>query len=80
MNKLSKLLAEARNNPGGLSFSDFESLMNQAGWRFDRQRGSHRIWYSPERLMLSVQPRRNKAKSYQVRQFLQIYEKETSSG
>jgi len=65
-----KLLEDARNNPGGISFKDFEQLMRLSGWRFKRQKGSHRLWASPRGQLLPVQPRGSKAKDYQVRQFL----------
>ena len=38
-----KTLAKARNNPAGLRFSEFESLVEAFGFSLDRQTGSHRI-------------------------------------
>ncbi len=71
MTKREKLLARARNNPKDLTFDDFHTLLRQAGWTFDQQKGSHQIWYSPNRRRLPVQPGKNgKAKGYQVEQFL----------
>ncbi|MCF8131122.1 MAG: type II toxin-antitoxin system HicA family toxin [Deltaproteobacteria bacterium] len=71
MSKREKLLAHAVNNPKSLSFGEFQTLLRQAGWIFDHQKGSHRIWYSPDRQRLSIQEGRNgKAKGYQVEQFL----------
>jgi predicted RNA binding protein YcfA (HicA-like mRNA interferase family) len=77
VDRLERLLESARNNPNGLSFKDFEALLKQARWRFDRQKGSHRIWYSPKNLLISIQSRGGKAKGYQVRQFLEVYDRET---
>ncbi len=77
MTNRQKLLEKAARNPKGLRFKEFESLLNQCGWTFDRQRGSHRIWYSPVGFRLSVQARGNMAKGYQVEQFLKQYEGET---
>jgi predicted RNA binding protein YcfA (HicA-like mRNA interferase family) len=77
MDKAEKLLEEARDNPGGLSFTDFEHLMELKGWVFKRQRGSHRLWRSPAGQTLPVQPRGNKAKDYQVRQFLKQLDAES---
>jgi len=75
MTKREKLLVRARNNPNGLSFAEFQTLLRQAGWIFDHQKGSHQIWYSPKRLRLPIQETRNgKAKGYQVEQFLSQYE------
>jgi predicted RNA binding protein YcfA (HicA-like mRNA interferase family) len=78
MGRLEKLLAAARNNPNGLSFKDFEAMLKLARWRFDRQKGSHQIWYSPRHSLLSVQPRGAKAKGYQVKQFLEVFDRESN--
>ncbi len=78
MDRLEKLLAAARNNPSGLSFKDFEALLKRARWKFDRQKGSHQIWYSPKNSLISIQPRGGKAKGYQVRQFLEVYDRESN--
>lgn len=75
-----KLLEQAQRNPKGLKFNDFETLLRQCEWTFDRQRSSHRIWYSPTGYRLSIQPRGNMAKGYQVGQFLKQYEEETRRG
>ena len=75
--KKEKLLEKANRNPKGLRFSEFENLLSMCGWVFDHQTGSHRIWYSPDRVRLSIQPtKNNEAKSYQVKQFLATQEKE----
>ena len=75
-----KLLDKAIRNSNGLRFNEFETLLKQSGWTFDRQRGSHRIWYSSQGVRLSIQPKGNRAKGYQVEQFLQYYEEEQSDG
>lgn len=75
-----KLLDQAKRNPKSLHFADFESLLRQCNWIFDRQRGSHRIWYSPTRFRISIQKRGYMAKGYQVEQFLKQYEEETGRG
>jgi hypothetical protein len=81
MPKTEKLLAKARNNPGGLSFDEFKMLLSRCGWLFDHQSGSHEIWFSPERKRLPIQPASNgKAKAYQIRQFLKIQDEEESNG
>jgi hypothetical protein len=77
MTQRDKLLARALNNPRGLSFAELEALLRHAGWIFDHQTGSHRIWYSPTGYRLSIQQGRDgKAKGYQVEQFLAQYEVE----
>lgn len=73
MDKKDKLLKKAKNNPQGLRFSEFETLLGLCDWIFDHQTGSHRIWYSPTKVRLSIQPTKNgEAKTYQVRQFLSL--------
>ena len=75
MTKREKLLKRAVNNPNGLSFGEFQTLLRQAGWIFDHQKGSHQIWYSPDRRRLPIQEAKNgKAKGYQVEQFLTQYQ------
>jgi len=75
MTKREKLLKRAMNNPKDLSFGEFQTLLRQAGWIFDHQKGSHQIWYSPDRRRLPIQEAKNgKAKGYQVEQFLTQYQ------
>lgn len=76
MTKREKLLTKAYNNPRGLSFDDFRTLLSQSGWQFEHQTGSHEIWYSPKGYRLSIQNRSGMAKGYQVQQFLNQYEVE----
>jgi predicted RNA binding protein YcfA (HicA-like mRNA interferase family) len=80
MRRRDRLLAKARNNPNGLRFGEFETLLSQCGWVFRRQTGSHRYWYSPQRYRLSIQLNGGKAKGYQVRQFLKRYDEEDADG
>ena len=49
--------------------------MRLCGWTFSRQAGSHRIWRSPNGYRHSVQPDGNKAKRYQVSQFLKRFDR-----
>lgn len=74
MTKTDKLLDKARNNPAGLGFDEFETLLGRLGWHKDRQSGSHRIYIAPGGQRLSIQPRGAQAKAYQVRQFLEIHD------
>ncbi|MFQ5661582.1 MAG: type II toxin-antitoxin system HicA family toxin [Gammaproteobacteria bacterium] len=76
MSKLDKLLAKARNNPEGLKFSEFESLLTLSGWQHVRTRGSHRIYKSAHGLRLPIQPDGKMAVGYQVKQFLKVYDNE----
>ncbi|MFM8330805.1 MAG: type II toxin-antitoxin system HicA family toxin [Candidatus Methylumidiphilus sp.] len=71
MTKRDKLLDQAFNNPAGLSFAEFQTLLSQADWEKRRQSGSHELWYSPQGFRLPIQRGDNgKAKDYQVKQFL----------
>ncbi len=56
MNRKEALFEKARRNPNGLKFSEFERVMRQSLWTQRRQRGSHRIWYSPGGYRLAIQP------------------------
>ena len=77
MGKTEKLLDKARNSPSGLKMQNFETLLRRCNWVRMRQEGSHRLWYSPQSFRLPIQPRKDgKAKAYQVRQFLEQYDKE----
>ena len=77
MNRREALLDKAKRNPNGFRFREFEQLMRQCGWTQRRQRGSHRVWYSPHGYRFTVQPNRSMAKAYQVRQFLMQYNQES---
>ena len=74
MTQRQKLLDKARNNPAGLSFAEFETLLEQSGWVFKRQSGSHRVWKAPTGQIVPVQTSGGKAKEYQVKQALKIME------
>ena len=76
MAKREKLLEKAKNNPRGLSYSDFETLLQQCDWLKDHQTGSHAIWNSPKKFRVSIQNRQGMAKEYQVKQFLSHYYEE----
>ncbi len=77
MTKREKLLHHALQNPEGLSFAEFQTLLRQCGWEKRRQAGSHELWYSPQGFRLPIQRGDNgKAKDYQVKQFLRRLETE----
>ena len=76
MGKQEKLLKHARNNPKGLSFDDFKTLLTRSQRTEDHQTGSHSIWYSPKRARLSIQNKNGMAKGYQVKQFLTQFDEE----
>jgi len=76
MRKKETLLLKAQDNPRGLKFNEFRSLLSCCGWIQDHQTGSHQIWYSPEKHRISIQNRKGQAKAYQVKQFLARYDYE----
>ena len=77
MTRRDNLLARAINNPKGLSFAELQTLLRQAGWTLDHQKGSHQIWYSPKGRRFAIQQAESgTAKGYQVEQFLVQYEVE----
>ena len=65
MSKQQKLLLKAINNPGGLKFEEFRTLLTFHNWVQDRQTGSHQIWYSKDRQRISIQNRNGQAKGEQ---------------
>jgi hypothetical protein len=76
-----KAFSPSHEQQKGLSFGKFQTLLRQAGWTFDHQKGSHQIWYSPTGYRLPLQEGRSgKAKGYQVEQFLEQYEVENEKG
>lgn len=76
MNQREKLLAKAKRTPDKLTFDELEKLLKSKGWTFARQKGSHRIWISPENELVPIQSFCKTAKSYQVRRILFIMERE----
>lgn len=76
MNQREKLLAKAKRTPDKLTFDELEKLLKSKGWTFARQKGSHRIWISPENELVPIQSFGKYAKSYQVRRILFIMERE----
>ncbi len=77
MTKKEKLEKKAKERPQNLTFEEFETLLRQSGWILSRQKGSHRLWCSPNDQLLPIQPRKDgKAKLYQVQQFLNYREEE----
>jgi predicted RNA binding protein YcfA (HicA-like mRNA interferase family) len=72
-----KLLLKAMNNPQGLRFGEFTSLIQAFGFVLDRQRGSHHLFVREDvRELVNVQPRSDgKAKTAQVKEFLDLVQR-----
>ena len=64
MTKKEKLWKKAQKSPQNLTFDEFETLLTQTGWTLNRQRGSHRLWYSPQwSVITNSTPQRWESKS-----------------
>lgn len=77
------LVVRARRNPAGLSFEDALILARQLGFQHIRTQGSHCIFHHPLAPQIRNQfpqplnlqrGKDGKAKSYQIRQLLQMAE------
>ena len=56
-----------------IKYSDFQNLIVDLGFEYQRQEGSHRIYRHPiHRVNMNIQPKGNKAKPYQVKQLRNI--------
>jgi len=52
-----------------IRYADFQSRITDLGFVFERQRGSHEVYYHDDiDEFMNIQPDGNKAKGYQVRQ------------
>ena len=71
MTRLAKLFERARNNPRGLSFREFERLLDAFGFVNERTVGSHRHYVHPKVPdILTVLSDGKDVKPYLVRRFL----------
>lgn len=75
MTQIEKLYARLVANRASMRFSDFQRILKSFGFALDRINGSHHIYKHPNvNRMLSIQPRGDKAKPYQIDQFLDMVE------
>lgn len=76
MTRTDKLYAKLLANPRAtISFRDFEKLLRAFGFEHARTSGSHRQYVHPKlNRPLPVQPSAKDAKSYQLREFLELVE------
>jgi HicA toxin of bacterial toxin-antitoxin, len=73
--KPSKLYQRLLESRSSIPFRDFQRILGAFGFTLDRTKGSHRQYRHPQASRpLSIQPRGNMAKPYQVDQFLDIVE------
>ena len=67
-NKVYEVIVNGRSD-NNIKYSDLIVLAEYLGFIFQRQRGSHEIYYHPAiNEFLNLQAEGNKAKGYQVRQ------------
>jgi predicted RNA binding protein YcfA (HicA-like mRNA interferase family) len=75
MVKSSKLFARLMASPQSMRFRDFQRVLEAFGFKLDRINGSHHNYRHPLATRpLSIQPKGNMAKPYQIDQFLDIVE------
>ena len=75
MTQIEKLYAQLITNRSAMRFRDFERILKAFGFELDRIKGSHHVFKHPQvNRPLSIQPRGDKAKLYQIDQFLDIVE------
>jgi len=71
-----RLLQQAREKPHNFLFRDLIALAATAGFSLKRVRGDHHVLTHPELPeILVLQPRRGRAKPYQVRQLITVIER-----
>ena len=59
-----------------ISFADFQNLIVDLGFKYQRQEGSHKTYrHMDYRVNMNIQPDGNKAKGYQVRQLRSLIKK-----
>lgn len=77
MVKKSKILKKILSGSKNVRFTEFTSLIEGFGFRFERISGSHHIFSHPDvPEAISVQPTQNgQAKPYQMKQFMKLIEK-----
>lgn len=74
--KKAKLLKKLLSGSKNISFSDATTCAEAFGFRLDRINGSHHIYVHPDIPELAnLQNVKGKAKSYQVKQLLQLIER-----
>ena len=75
MPRIDKLYSRLLTSPTSIRFREFQRVLEGFGFVLDRVNGSHHQYRHPlASRPLSVQPRGNMAKPYQIDQFLDIVE------
>jgi hypothetical protein len=75
MTQIEKLYAQLVASRGSFRFRDFQRILEAFDFTLERVNGSHHVYRHPAASRpLSIQPRGNNAKPYQIEQFLDIVE------
>lgn len=75
MTQIEKLYAQLVANRTSVRFRDFQRILEAFGFALERVNGSHHVYRHPAASRpLSIQPRGNQAKPYQIDQFFDIVE------
>ncbi len=74
-------LAKYYTSPNNVSYSKFRNLVQDFGFVYERTKGSHETFilfvktkHFVKRVLMEIQPDKNKAKSYQINQLFQKVE------
>lgn len=74
--KTTKQLNKLARNSKNVKFNELVNQIQKFGFALERVSGSHHIFKHPEVTeILNLQPRKGKAKDYQVKQFGRLVEK-----
>jgi hypothetical protein len=76
MSRSAKIWQSAKTNPSGLTFAELQRLAEAARFVLSRVKGDHHVYTRSGIVeIINLQPKRGKAKPYQVRQVLDLIEK-----
>jgi hypothetical protein len=77
MNTLAGIVAQMRNNPGGIRFADLCKICDHYFGEARQTSGSHRVYKMPWSgdPRVNIQNNEGRAKTYQVRQILKAIER-----
>ena len=76
MNKKVYDAVKSGKSDNNIRYSDFQNLIVDLGFEYQRQDGSHRTYrHMVHRVNMNIQPDGNKAKAYQVKQLRNLINK-----
>ena len=68
-------MQKAVNTPQNIRFNEFKLLLGHYGFQYKSAKGSHLVYkHSEFKRMQTIQDKNGMAKTYQVKQFLEILE------